>query len=591
MKQFIKMSLATLTGLIIFGVLSLFLMITIIGGVAALGESTPIVPEKAMLKIDLSNLQLAEQTQEADPIAMIQNGGSAPASLGIWNAITAVNNAAADPSINMIYLKADNLNSGMSHIEEFRTALVNFRTSGKPIISYTEMPSNFSVYLNSVSDKVYMTSHEGGMSMFTGVGTQLIFLKDLLDKLGVNMQLIRHGKYKSAGEMYIRNSSSKENLEQNKAMVTSLWETISTGIVSSRGGSVEELNKAIDELKLLAPQDFVDYGLVDELVTKEELEEKICTIYGAEKIKDVKSISLADYAAAKNKANLKAKEKVAVIYANGEIIDGNGNKAVSGDRFANIIAEVRRDSTVKAVVLRVNSPGGSVLASEKMKVELDLLKEVKPVVASYGDYAASGGYWISNNCDKIFSNATTLTGSIGVFSLIPDVGSAIKKIAHVNITSVNSNAHSDMYSGMRSLTPAEIAYMQRQVEDIYGKFTSIVAEGRDMTVADVDAIAQGRVWTGAEALEIGLVDEIGTIEDAINYAALLNGLEGLDEVQIVEYPKPQTALESILETIQPSEAKIFKGTALESVEEAFAPVLDSQNGQVYARLPYVISIR
>ena len=281
-----------------------------------------------------------------------------------------------------------------------------------------------------------------------------------------------------------------------------------------------------------------------------------------------------------------------MIYAEGNIVDGNEKQQVAGDRFAEIIADVRKDSTVKAVVLRVNSPGGSVLASEKIKAEIELLKKRGvPVIASYGDYAASGGYWISAGCDKIYSNATTLTGSIGVFSMIPDISGTLKDKVHINITPVNSNSHADMYGMMRPLDKAELDYMQASVENIYEKFTGLVAEGRGMTVENVDAIAQGRVWTGAEALEIGLVDEIGTIEDAIIYAAMsIDGVSCLEDVQVQAYPKPMTALESLLEAFGGSES-IFADTPLENVEEAFKDWNASESGKVYARIPYEISIR
>ena len=231
------------------------------------------------------------------------------------------------------------------------------------------------------------------------------------------------------------------------------------------------------------------------------------------------------------------------------------------------------------------------MASEKIKAELDLLRENVPVIASYGDYAASGGYWISANCDRIFANATTLTGSIGVFSMIPDLGGTIKNKLHVTVTPVKSNDHADMLTMMRALTPKEEAYMQASVERIYTKFTSLVAEGRDMTVEDVDAIAQGRVWTGAEALEIGLVDEIGTLEDALEYAAMsIEGVTSLSDVQIAAYPKPLTTLEMLLESFGGNKS-VFAGTPLESIEQAFLGWDASQAGKAYARIPYEIIVR
>ncbi len=591
MKSFVKMTLATIAGLFIFGIAAFFLMIAMVGALASAGDSQPVMPREGVLQINMASMALAEQSQEADPLASL-SGGQSITPVGIYSAIQAINAAAEDPAVKFIYMKPDGATGGTAQLEEFRKALKNFRNSGKAIVSYIENPDNASYYLASVSDKIYMTSYEGGMNMFGGLSSQMIFLKDILDRLGVNVQLIRHGKYKSAGEMYIRNSSSPENLEQNRVMVESMWSSWADEIAASRGITTADLNSMLNDLKLNFPEDFLANGLVDELLTRDELENKLCDLYVTDKFENIKAIQLPDYAKLKNIVNYKAKKKIAVIYAEGNIVDGNDKQQVAGDRFAKIISDVRKDSTVKAVVLRVNSPGGSVLASEKIKAELDLIKaDGIPVIASYGDYAASGGYWISANCDKIYSNATTLTGSIGVFSMIPDISSTLKNKIHVNITPVNSNRHADMYGMMRPLDQAELDYMQASVERIYEEFTSLVSEGRDMTVADVDAIAQGRVWTGADALGIGLVDEIGTLEDAINFAAIsIDGVQSISDVQIAEYPKPQTTLDMLLEAFGGSES-VFAGTALENVEQAFKGWDASESGKVYARLPYEISVR
>ncbi len=592
MKEFVKMTLATIAGLFIFGFVAMFIMIAMVGALAAMGDSQPVMPREGVLQINMSTMTLAEQTTEADPFASF-SGEQVVTPVGIYSAIQAVNAAATDPAVKFIYMKPDGAMGGISQFEEFRKALENFRNSGKAIVSFIENPSNASYYLASVSDKIYMTSYDGGMNMFSGLSSQMIFLKDLLDRLGVNVQLIRHGKYKSAGEMYIRNSSSPENLEQNTEMIEAVWNSWAAQIAESRGISTDDLNAMLNNLELNFPQDFLEKGLVDELLTRDELQQKLCDLYSAEKFEDIKAIQLPDYAKVKSTAvNLNANKKVAVIYAEGNIIDGNGKQQIAGDRFAGIIEEVRKDTTVKAVVLRVNSPGGSVLASEKIKAELDLIKANGiPVIASYGDYAASGGYWISANCDKIYSNATTLTGSIGVFSMIPDISGTLKNKIHINITPVNSNRHADMYGMMRPLDKAETDYMQASVERIYDAFTGLVAEGRNMTVEAVDEIAQGRVWAGCDALEIGLVDEIGTIEDAIIYAAMsIDGVSSLDDVRIQEYPKPLTALESILEAFGGNE-NVFSGTPFENVEEAFKDWNASESGKVYARMPFEYSIR
>ncbi len=595
MKDFVKMTLAVICGILLITFALMFIGVGFISALAVSGSKTTVVPKSAVLNIDMSEFSLAEQSKETNPLESIQE--PAGATIGIWDAVQAINAAAEDLSIEYIFLRPENVAAGMGHMYEFRTALENFRKSGKAVISYMDNATNGGYYMASVSDKIYMTSHEGGTSMMHGISGQLFFLKDILDKLGVNVQLIRHGKYKSAGEMFVRNSSSPENMEQNQVMISSMWHEMASEIAESRGISEEKFNALIDGLALNFPKDFLDNSLVDGLVTKEELKERLAALSVKDSFDDVKFISFADYVTAKVSPNLKAKKKIAVIYADGEIIDGFGRQDVAGDYFANQIAKVRADSTVKAVVFRVNSPGGSVLASEKIREEIDLLKEQKPLVASYGDYAASGGYWVSANSGHIFADPVSLTGSIGVFSMIPDLSGTMKNVAHVTFTPVNSNKHSDMLSLMRPFDADETRYMQDAVESIYDRFVSIVSNGRNLEPDFVDSVAQGRVWTGADALKIGLVDERGTLEDAIKWVAEAAS-ESLEEADlanwnIVGYPKPQTTLEAMMEMINGSTDKsVFSGTALEPLAQT---MLDwskslSKDGKslMMARMPYQI---
>lgn len=591
MKDFLKMLLASFTSLVIYGILSSIMMLICFGGMIgslSTGKAMPTVPSKAVLTIDMSKMTLSEQTQEVPLMESLQ-GMEAPQPIGILDAIAAINSAANDSAIQYIFLKPDAATGGIAQMEEFRKALENFRSCGKAVVSYIENPTNGGYYLASVSDKIYMTPHYGGMNTFNGLSANLIFLKDALDRLGVNVQLIRHGKYKSAGEMYIRSSSSKENMQQNVEMVTSMWDSWKNAIAQSRDMNPADLDKILDNLELNLPSDFVEKGLVDELMTLDQLEQKMAVLFMADSYKDVKSISLQDYALLNGAGNTLGKKKIAVIYAEGNIVDGDAKEQVAGDRFAKIIQKVRKDEDVKAVVLRVNSPGGSVLASEKIKAQIDSIKV--PVIASYGDYAASGGYWISANCDYIFANATTLTGSIGVFSMIPDFQKTVNDKLHVNITSVNSNKHADMYSMMRPLDKQETELMQASVEHIYDRFLNIVAEGRKMSTEDVDAIAQGRVWTGAQALEIGLVDAIGTLDEAIMYTAMMiDGENGLNDIQVVEYPKPLTTVE-MLTSLLAGEDLLEVAEPLKSIHSAFRSWNESQSGKFYARLPYAIEIK
>lgn len=580
MKDFLKMVLAVIVGIIVISAVSSFLCIAVIGAFAAIGSAGNGIPKSFALFLDLSNTVVAEQTQESSPLSSVSKLPGE--TIGLWDAVQAINTAAEDPAVKYLYIKSDGNTTSIATLYELRQAMENFRAGGKAIVAYTDAPSTASYYISSVADKIYMSPHPGATATFVGVGSQMFFLKDLLDKLGVNVQLIRHGKYKSAGETFIRNSPSDENREQYQVMVNSMWNALAEEICESRGISLESLNAALDQLKLCTPQDFLEQGLVDGLLTRDQLQDKLATLAVEDRYKDVKWMTLADYSSAKILPS-KAKDKIAVIYADGEIIDGKDKKEVAGDRFASVIQSVREDESVKAVVLRVNSPGGAVMAAEKIKHELDLLQREKPLVASYGDYAASGGYWISAAADKIFSDPVTLTGSIGVFGMIPDFSNTLKDVAHVNAVSITSNKHGDMYSLMRPFDQAEHEFMQTQIEGIYTRFTNLVAEGRGLTVDAVDEVGQGRVWTGSDALEIKLVDEIGTLEDAIRYAAVAAGDPELANWNVKAYPKPQTQMEQILEMF---------GSSTATGDEALLKLAgDFTKPQVVARLPYNIVIR
>ena len=593
MKTFFKIVLGTIVGLLIFSIISTIVFFGFIGTIASIGNVKPVVHPSSVMTIDMSKIVLTEQTKELDILSMMQGKSMEVQTLGIYSAVTAINSAAADPAIAYIYMKPDATVGGTAQIEELRKALENFRESGKAVVSYIENPTNAGVYLASVSDKVYMTPYNGITNMFTGVSSQMVFLKDLLENLGINVQLIRHGKYKSAGEMFINSTPSKENLEQNKALITSVWGTWSETIADARELTTEDLNAMLNNLELCFPEDFLDKGLVDGLASREEVREKLALLAGVSSADEIKAISICDYArATAPQMPLGTQPKIAVVFLDGEIVDGDQLEQIAGDRFAKILADIRKDPAVKATVLRVNSPGGSVLAAEKILAEVQLLQAKMPVVASYGDYAASGGYWISAGCDKIYTNATTLTGSIGVFSMIPDFQKVIQKKLHVGMTHINSNKHSDMYKLMRPLDGAEVKYMQKSIEKIYDRFTGLVADGRDMTVPQVDRIAQGRVWSGSEAVANNLADEIGTLEDAIDWAiASIEDGSDVSDIAIASYPKPMTGIEALLEQLQGGQQNILSDTPFAAVGEAFSKWRATEGGKAYARMPYDYIIR
>ena len=550
MKDFIKVVLAVVCGFFIAGFICLFLFFGLVGSIAA--GSKPVLPKSGVLKIDLSSFTIGEQTKESNPFdnmdaaSLLTGQVSSAKTLGIWDAMQAIDAAAEDPAVQYIFLRPVGNISNVASLEELRYALARFRSkSGKPVVAYVENFTTQEYYIASVADKIYMSSSVGIDPQFHGIGTQMLFFGDLLKKYGINVQLIRHGKYKSAGEMYTRGSSSPENREQYQRMVDSIWETLGDKIAEARGLERSQLDALIEGLKLRSPQDCLDNGLVDELVDAKGLEDKLATLAVVDDFDDVKWMTLPTYAEAKLTPS-HARKKIAVIYADGEIVDGKSKSNISGDRFTAIIDKVRADSTVKAVVLRVNSPGGSVVASEKIKQALDRLQEEKPVIASYGATAASGGYWITNNCDKIISNATTLTGSIGVFGLVPDISKAAKDVAHIGIETIASHKHGDMCSMVRPLDAAEYDYMLYGIESVYDRFTTLVSEGRGIPKETVDAIGQGRVWTGSDALEINLVDEIGTLKDAIRYAAVIAGDPNFAAWNVVSYPAPPSTMEQYM---------------------------------------------
>lgn len=600
MKGFWKTALAAGVGVVLVSIILSILCSILLGGIiAAAGaneNAKTIVEPNSVLDIDFSKIVIAEQTMEGNTfggMSLLTAGFNAQetSTIGILDAIKAMEAAANDPNIKFVYIRPD-MASDITHLEEFRTALVRFRTSGKPVIAYIQTPTNAGYYLASAADRIYISEYHGGLNQLVGLSGSLVFLKDLLDKVGVNVQLIRHGKYKSAGEMFVRSSASPENYLQNKVMIDRLWEAIAEPMAARSGRSVKEFNEILDNLELVDASDFVAKGLADEAVSMDGIRKKLCALSGedGDDFDGINSIGLYDYAKIKVRKNFRAEDEIAVIYVDGEIVDGRGLEDVAGKRFADIIDEVCDEDDIKAVVLRVNSPGGSVVAASQIKDAVDRLCAVKPVIASYGSYAASGGYWISAGCKYIFSDATTLTGSIGVFGMVPDFSGTVKDIAHVNITAIPSNRHSDMLSLMRPLDKDELAYMQKDIEYIYKDFVGIVARGRKMDAAEVDALGQGRVWAGKDALANGLVDRIGGLADALEYAAVE---AGCPEYRLVSYPKPLTQMEMLLASLKPEadDYLVKIGGPAKGLVNAVKEVASLQEAAVYARLPYSIEIR
>ena len=578
--KFLKSLLAAILGSFIALGLLFLLAIGMIGALMPTEETVSVAPS-SVLKIDLGST-IGEQTV-SDPLdlsSIVPYAGST-SSIGILDAVRAIDYAATDPAIKFIYLTNCGYSSGLAYMEELRGALERFRTSGKPVIAYGENFSFGGYYLASAADKIY--ADEFASNNILGVATTIIFLKDILDRFGVEMQLIRHGKYKSAGEQFIASDISEANREQNQAMVDALWQAAAGSICESRGIALSDLDRMVNNLELNTAQDMIEAGLVDELRTVNGMEQELVTLSGAEKLKDVKMITLDKYINARIKTDYKAKEKIAIIYADGQINPDGSSEGITADKFQPIIRDIRADSSVKAVVLRVNSPGGSVQPAEIIRTELELLQQDKPRIGSYGTMAASGGYWISAGADKIYSNNTTLTGSIGVFSMLPSMEKTFKEIAHVYPVTIRSHRHADMGSMTRKLDRQEVAAFQAQVEMIYDHFINIVAEGRGLTPERVDEIAQGRVWCGNEALGIDLVNEIGGIKDALDYAAVA---AGLDSYRIEAWPKAKNSLDKLMEGLNSASTAMETFSDPEQLMESLFQSVKAEKG-IYARVPYI----
>ncbi|HIZ87922.1 MAG TPA: signal peptide peptidase SppA [Candidatus Coprenecus pullistercoris] len=580
--KFFKSILAALLGsLIAFGLLMILFFGAIGGMMSMLMQSeTPVsVSPNSVLRIDLSS-PIGEQTvAEPFDLSSIVPYTESSSSLGILDAVKAIDYAANDPSIKFIYITNCEYSSGIAYLEELRGALERFRSSGKPVIAYGRNFSLGGYYLASSADKIY--SDELAANNILGISTTIIYLKDILDRFGVEMQLIRHGKYKSAGEQFIADDISKANLEQNQAMVDALWKAVSEDICKSRGISPEEFDRMVNNLELNTAADMLEAGLIDGICSVNGMEDNLTTLLDVQKISDVKMISLDKYAKARIKPDFKAKDKIAVIYADGQInVEGEG---ITAQEFQPVIMDIRSDSTIKAVVLRVNSPGGAVQPAEIIRHELELLRKDKPLIVSYGTMAASGGYWISAGADKIYSNRSTLTGSIGVFSMIPSLEDTFKERLHVNPVTVRSHDHADMYSITRPLDSREKEATYEQIEMIYDRFITIVSEGRGIPKERVDEIAQGRVWCGNEAIGINLINEFGGLSDAIDYAA---SAAGLSNYRIESYPTVKTSLDKLMENMGTMTEAAAAATDPEKLVDEIFRSLKAETG-IYARMPYI----
>ncbi|MDD5569817.1 MAG: signal peptide peptidase SppA [Bacteroidales bacterium] len=586
MKQFFKFMFASMLGFFLMWLVIVTVVISIFAAAITFGKSDKVeISDNSLLYLKLD--QPIEDRASNNPFSNFSSFSNKKAT-GLNDIIKCIKAAKNDNKIKGIFLELDNVPSGIATVEEIRNALLDFKTSKKFIISYSEGYSQKAYYLATTSDEIVLNPE--GILAFRGMGARLMFFKGSLEKLEIEPEVIRHGKFKSAVEPFTLDKMSDANREQTKEFVGSIWNTILKGISETRKISVCELNLIADSLKLSNSGSALKYKMIDKIMYKDEVLARINEKLKVDKDAKVKLVCINSYLKSPQvissvERNIKY-DKIAVIYASGDIVSGEGNdEEIGSEKFSNTIREARLDKKVKAVVLRINSPGGSALASEVIWREIELTKKVKPVVVSMGNVAASGGYYIACPANKIIAQPNTITGSIGVFGILFNAKKFMNNKLGITIDNVNTNAYSDIGSSYRPLSNFERMKIQSEIERIYDTFLAHVAEGRKLTKAQVDSIGQGRVWSGVDAKRIGLIDDFGDLQKAIEVAA---DLAKLKNYRIQTLPKQKETLEQIMELINSStETKIMKNELGEYYKylQNMKSILSMD--KVQARMPFV----
>lgn len=589
MKQFFKFFFASVFGTIVAVFLSFAILFGIIGIIAssAGGDKTVSVKDNSILYMDFQE-EMHDRTLN-DPFENFDfSDFSSTPKIGLNDVLKNLEKGAEDDQIKGFFLDLTVINVGLARMNEIRNAMIKFQESGKFIYTYGEVLDQNAYYLASVSDKIYL--NPGGIMQLSGLSAQRMFFKGSLEKLEIEMQVIRHGKFKSAVEPFIRENMSEANRFQTQVFVGSLWDNMVAKISESRNLEPSKINLFANQLAVRSPQSAVDLGLIDGVKYRDEVIDEMKEVIELEEDEDLSFMKMMKYTKAKVKSDEEKsiddyKNKVAVVYASGEIRMGESEDGAMGSKtIAKAIKKARENENVKAVVLRVNSPGGSSLASDIIWREVELTKNEKPVVVSMGNLAASGGYYIACGADKILADENTITGSIGVFGLIPNMKGLFNNKLGITIDTVNTNTYSDLASPFRSLKPMETAYITDMVERIYDDFVSKVSEGRSMTYAQVDSIGQGRVWTGSDALELGLVDELGGLDRAIELAAELGEVENY---KILELPEVKDPIENLIsdfsDNMENKMAKKYFGSQYERFNAVYQSVTESG---IFMRMPF-----
>lgn len=588
--DFIKSFLAGLLAFVVGCFVVFFLGISLLVGIAAaMGDQTVVVEPGSILRIDFS--EVVTDAPSSDPLAGIDLLSlQQQRQLPLFRALRAIEAAKEDPRIEGIYLRMNGGGGivGSAVVEEMREALADFRTSGKFIVAYNESYSQGQYYLASVADSIYLQP-EGAIE-WSGLSFSTMFYKGLLDKLDLKAEVFRPTvcKYKSAVEPYILTKMSEANRRQMQAMVDAMWDTLAGAVAESRGIDRAELERLTDELAVTLPEDALKHRFVDGLRYEDQMEELLAGLTADRG--DYSFVSLGDYASQVQGPTNFTAPQVAIVYADGQIVDGQGSgDRIYGTTLARKIAEMRDDETVAAVVLRVNSPGGSALASDVVWREMELLRAEKPVVVSMGSYAASGGYYISCPADVIVADNLTLTGSIGVFRMYLDTIEALENKLGITVDGVKSNAMAGM-GELASLTPAERASLMRGVDKVYDTFTQHVAAGRNLPLERVLEIAEGRVWSGRDALRIGLVDGIGGLKTAIALAVDKASLG--DDYRVVERIQEPTGWAAVFSSLNARVARLAVRSRLGDMVEEYDRIL-SDVGEQGIRMysPYRVELR
>ena len=582
MKQFFKFTLAAIVGMLVVSIINFMLFFGIIGAMVSSSEKVTVLKPNSVYELNLSG-ELAERSE--DPFSAILQqamGNQSYQLLGLNDVLANIEKAKNDDKIAGIYLKGGTLSGGIASLKEIRDALVDFKTSGKFIVAYADMYSQSNYFIASVADKICVNPQ--GTVDFQGLASQTPFFKNMLEKIGVEMQIVKVGTYKSAVEPFISTSMSDANREQVTKYVGSIWNNMLEQISDSRRISIEQLNTYADEMLGVQPiEKVLSYNLIDSLVYVDEMDSIINTYVADYKL--VKHSELLTVAS-KNKNN---RNKIAVVYAVGDIDGSDSNNGIVSEKLVKTLDKVAKDDKIKAVVLRVNSPGGSAYGSEQIWRAVGNLKAKKPVIVSMGNYAASGGYYIACAADTIVAQPNTLTGSIGIFGMIPNAEGLTKKIG-VNFDGVKTNKMSDGITLLRKFTSEESALMQSYVNRGYETFVTRCADGRGMTTDAIKEIAEGRVWTGEDALKLGLVDVLGGLSDAINIAAAKAEIENY---QVKEYPEPENFMTTLLGGLDTKmENKMLK-KQLGEYYTVFQQIknIESMCGTIQARMPYDIVIK